>query len=353
MEQRLKPIFFIFVFIVVIAFNIYLFIPFFHIFAFATIIGGSFYPLFNFFNQKNWLNKKKAAALTTLCIVLTVVIPSIYLIAQLSKETLHFYQGVAHDFNKDVIRQAFVGDGFVAKGVDQVLATLEINMTRDEVYHVAVQKAQGYLGGAVKLLNGLLSNTIHLVFEFILMLVAIFALFMSGDKLKDYIFKLSPLPEDQEQKILDRYNQMNYVTLVGNGIGGIIQGVLAGIAFWLCGIPSVFLWTTLMIILAFIPLIGMSIVFIPASIYLFITGKTVSGILLLVWCGAVSLVVENIYKPKFVGDRLSVDGILLLFYIMAGLSVFGTPGLFYGPILCIIFLTVSEIFTSYYLQADN
>lgn len=352
MEQRLKPIFFIFVFMVVIGLNIYLFMPFFHIFAFATIIGGSFYPLFIYFNKKNWLKKKQAAALTTFCIILTVVIPSIYLIGQLSKETLSFYQSVAHDFNKEVIREQFIGDGFVAKGVDQILSTLEINMTRDEVYNIAVQKAQGYLGGAVKLFNGFLSNTIHLIFEFILMLVAIFALFMSGDQLKEFVFKLSPLPSDQEQKILDRYNQMNYVTLVGNGIGGITQGVLAGIAFWICGIPSVFLWTTLMIILAFIPLIGMSIVFIPAGIYLFITGKTISAILLLVWCGAVSLVVENVYKPKFVGDRLSVNGILLLFYIMAGLSVFGTPGLFYGPILCIIFLTISEIFTSYYLQAD-
>lgn len=353
MEKKLKPVFFLFIFGLIIGLNIYLFSPLLHTFAFATIIGGSFYPLFKFLYLKKKLRKEIAAALTTLCILLTVVLPSIYLIGQLSKETLSFYQNITSEMNKEIIKNELVGDGFIAKTVDRGLVLLNVEMTKDEFYKLLVDKARGYIAEILKVFNSIIGNLLNFLFQFILVLVAIYALFISGDKLKDYIFTLSPLPNEQEQKIMDRYNQMNYVTLVGNGIGGIIQGVLAGVAFWLCGIPSVFLWTTIMIILAFIPLVGMSVVFIPASIYLFLIGNTFSAIILLVWCGVVSLVVENIYKPKFVGDRLQVNGILLLFYIIAGLGVFGVPGLFYGPILCISFLTISEIFTTYYLQLED
>jgi predicted PurR-regulated permease PerM len=353
MEKKLKPIFFLFLFIVVIGLNIYLFHTLFHTLAFATIIAGAFYPIFSYLYTVKKIKKNIAALIVTLCVLLTIVLPSIYLIGQLSKESLSFYKSISGEFTKDVVKNHLLGEGTIATSIDSILGTLEVDMTKEELYKSMLEKSRNYFGSFLKVFNSLISDAIKLLFQFIMVLLAIYAIFMTGDQLKEYIFKLSPLPEDQEQKILDRYNQMNYVTLVGNGIGGVIQGVLAGIAFWLCGLPSVFLWTTIMIILAFIPLVGMSFVFIPASLYLILSGKVMTGILLFVWCGIVSLVVENIYKPKFVGDRLQVNGILLLFYIIAGMSVFGAAGLFYGPILCIIFLTISELFTTYYLNEKS
>lgn len=163
------------------------------------------------------------------------------------------------------------------------------------------------------------------------------------------LFKISPLPATDEQNILDKFNQMNFVTMVGNGVGGLIQGSFAGLVFWMAGLSSVFLWTTVMIILAFIPLVGISLITIPATIYLFVTGKTLTAIALIVSTNVVALIVENWFKPKFIGKSVQVDGILVFIYIIAGMSLFGMAGIFYGPLICIIFMTTIEIYLKNYL----
>jgi predicted PurR-regulated permease PerM len=142
---------------------------------------------------------------------------------------------------------------------------------------------------------------------------------------------------------------MNFVTLICNGIGGIIQGLLAGLGLWLVGFESIFLWSTVMVILAFIPLLGISIITIPATIYLYATGKHTAATLFFIYTSVVALIVENWFKPKFMGKRIKVNSLLLLFYIIAGMGTFGMAVIFYGPLVCIIFLTMVEIFQDYYL----
>ena len=149
---------------------------------------------------------------------------------------------------------------------------------------------------------------------------------------------------------MEKFNQMNFVTLVCNGLGGLIQGILAGIGFWFAGIKLIVLWTTIMIILAFIPLLGISIIYIPACIYLAVTGKTITSIALFIYCTLVALVTENWFKPLFIGKRIEISPLLVLFTIIGGMSVFGVGGIFYGPVIAILFLTMVELYHSFYSE---
>ena len=103
-----------------------------------------------------------------------------------------------------------------------------------------------------------------------------------------------------------------------------------------------------MVILAFIPLVGISVVTIPASIYLWIKGRVVASIVLFIFCTAVALWTENIFKPKFIGSKVQVDSLVMLFFIMGGMSLFGMAGIFYGSIVCILLLTMIELYHEKY-----
>jgi len=231
------------------------------------------------------------------------------------------------------------------------LLNIEINLS--DLYERFLTKAQGYSGKVIGTVNSWVSDTLSFIFNFLIMLLASYSIFVDGDKLKEFVFKLSPLPYEQEQMILTKFSQMNYVTLVCNGIGGVIQGILAGIGLWMCGFNAIFLWSTIMVILAFIPLVGISIITIPASLYLIATGKVTSGVLFFCYTGTMALFVENWFKPKFMGKRIKVNSLLLLFYIIAGMGTFGMAGIFYGPLVCIIFLTMVQLFQEYYLPKLN
>lgn len=203
---------------------------------------------------------------------------------------------------------------------------------------------------SIGFINSWVGNLLGMFMKFAVMLVSTYGLLNWGESLKGYMFKLSPLPIEEEELLLKRFNQMNKVTLIVNGIGGIIQGTLAGCAFALAGFQSVFMWSVIMVILAFIPLVGISVVSIPASIYLMVTGHMVTGILLLIFCAIMAFAVENGLKPKLMGTQVKINSILLLLFILGGMGAWGMVGIFYGPVICTMVMTMIDIYHEKYAQ---
>ena len=321
----------------------------FHSLAFAAIIAGTFYPLHNRLKEKFKLNPEITAALTTTIVTFVILIPLVFMLFQVSKEGVNLFGNIKSSLSVSQVKDFFLGDGPVAEFIRKASQALELDIDLSKIYETAMAKLQTYAGKVFGTVNKIVSDVFNFIFQFLIMIVAIFSLFLDGEKMKRFFFDLSPLPDSQEQMILEKFSQMNYVTLVCNGLGGVIQGGLAGIGFWMAGLSSVFLWSTVMVVLAFIPLVGISIVTIPACIYLFAIGKTTAATVLFIYTSVIALVVENWFKPRFMGPRVKVNSLLLLFYIVAGMQTFGMAGIFYGPLLCTIFLAMVELFNEYYL----
>ncbi len=353
MQIKITSIFFLAVFLYILYLLWTLFAPFFGAVIFGGIIAGTFYPLFSKIIEKTKWSKVGAALATCSIITLIIILPSIYITLQLSKETISLYQNFKEALTDRSVHDFLFGEGVIASavrnGADALNLELSIEAIQGKVYGV-VKSLSGIL---FSLLNTWVSNILGFFFNVLIMLLVTYALFTEGDKLKAFFLKLSPLPDDQEELIIDKFNQMNYVTLVCNGLGGLIQGGLAGIGFWMAGLNSVFLWTTIMIILAFIPLVGISVVTIPACIYLWIKGKVMASVLLFFFCLVVSLVTENLFKPRFIGNQIKINSMFVLFTIMGGMSVFGMAGIFYGPLVGIIFLTAVDIYHQNYAPTDE
>ena len=347
----LPQLFFAVVFIILVILNWMLFRPIIHPLIFGAIMAGSFAPL----NHKilGIIPNKRSLSSTITCLIIlfVVILPCIYILLQVSKESIEFYQNIREGLSKDSVNDFLFGEGKAAALLSSVTNFFNIEITLSEIETRLISIIQNASGQLFDFVNGMLGNIISFSLNFILMLLTTYTLLYDGERLKKYILKLSPLPDDQEIKIMQKFNQMNYVTLVCNGIGGIIQGFLAIIAFWLVGIENIFFWFVLMSILAFIPLLGISVITVPASIYLILIGKTWPGILLFIWCSLVGLVVENWFKPKFIGKRIQINSMLVLFYIIGGMSVFGMAGIFYGPLICVVFLTIVEIYHDHYANS--
>lgn len=350
--QTEKPanITFFILFVFFLGLNFFLFYPYFHTLAFAAIISGTCYPAFHWLEEKLKWKRQWTSLLASIIVLLVIIIPLGYIILQVSREVVGLYGRMSGVLSEEAIQDFFFGDGVFAGIFKQGMDLLGIELTREQAIQLALEKLQVYSGIFLKQLNNWVGDTFLMIFHFFVMVFAVYGLFLYGADFKEYVFKLSPLPDDEEEKILSKFNQMNYVTMIGNGVGGVIQGGLAGIAMWALGIPSVFLWTTVMVILAFIPLVGISFVTFPTSIYLMISGEMGAGIFLLIFSVVVSFVVENWFKPKFIGQRVQVNGLLVFFYILAGMSTFGMAGIFYGPLLCIIFITLAELFSDNYMS---
>ncbi|MBT9448185.1 MAG: AI-2E family transporter, partial [Desulfobacterales bacterium] len=150
------------------------------------------------------------------------------------------------------------------------------------------------------------------------------------------------------RELLGKFHEMAGAILVGNGLAGVCQGILGGVAFALFGLSSPFLWGAIMAIMAFLPIVGISVVLAPAAIYLFLKGRITAGILLLIVYVVITIFIEYLLKPKLVGQKVKMHTLLVILSILGGLKVFGILGIIYGPLIVTAFLTLTKMYRTNY-----
>jgi predicted PurR-regulated permease PerM len=190
----------------------------------------------------------------------------------------------------------------------------------------------------------LTTGTAGFLLDLFVMLYAMFFFFRDGPGIIERIFYYMPLSNRDEELLLERLSSVTRATIKGTLVIGIIQGALAGLGFWVAGIDGAAFWGTIMAVLSVVPGIGAALIWVPAVIYLFISGQNLAATLLLAWCAAVVGTIDNILRPALVGKDAKMPDLLILIGTLGGLFLFGPIGFIVGPIVCGLFLTVWDIY---------
>lgn len=326
----------------------YLFFSFLTDFILALLFLSIFNPIYRWLMPRVKNRKWLASLLVSILVVHVVAIPTSFLVGSLSAEAASAYQSSRESLSLEQVEQFLFGDGWFASTAERVtdMAGLEYTpaSVKDQLAKIA--------GPVTSFLNDqiqkILGNVFSVIYHFIIMILILFYLFIDGERLKSFAFLLSPLPQEEEELIATQFKNVGRATLFGNGVGSLIQGVLGGFAMAMAGLPSPVLWGSVMTIFAFLPLVGISIVVIPAAIYLVAIGKIVAAIIFVAFCTAMGLFVENVVKTKLIGDQMRMHNLLIFMSILGGLSVFGIIGILYGPLVVTLFLTFVELYQRHY-----
>ncbi|MBK9236849.1 MAG: AI-2E family transporter [Rhodoferax sp.] len=139
-----------------------------------------------------------------------------------------------------------------------------------------------------------------------------------------------------------------YVNAVGNTtravvygivLTAIVQGLVAGLGYWVAGLPAPATLAAVTVLIALIPF-GTPVVWGSAGLWLLFTGQTTAGIGLLLWGVLVVSWVDNIVRPMLLSRASNIPFILALFGVLGGLAAFGLVGLFLGPVILAVALAV-------------
>ncbi len=316
-------------------------------FIFALVFTAFTLPLYQRllrFLKRPWL----ASISVCLVIVLVVALPGAALLTSLSAEAANAFNSTKSAVSPEKLEAFLFGDQPLARSLRRGADLIGIEYTPEAVLHAA-----GNLAGAVgkfvyAQINRLLANVFASIFHFLMILILVFYLLVDGPKLKDFVFRLSPLPDDEEHLLAQKFANVSRGILLGNGIGSVLQGIVGGIGMMLAGLPSPILWGTVMTITAFLPLVGISVVTIPATLYLIIEQRYLTAVLFFVGTGLASLFLENVIKTKLIGDHVQMHSMLIFLSILGGISSFGVLGILYGPLIVALFLTLVELYQRRY-----
>lgn len=183
-------------------------------------------------------------------------------------------------------------------------------------------------------------SAFSLLLTLLFMLIALFFTYRDGE-----IFA-AQLDRIGERILPHRWERISRIvpatissTVTGMTLIAIGEGIVLGIAYWVAGVPSP---VTLGAITGFMALIpgGAPLSFTLVSIYLVASGSPIAGLALFVWGSVELFIVDKTLRPRLVGGPIKLPFLPTFFGLIGGVKTMGLLGLFIGPVLMAILVSI-------------
>jgi len=313
-----------------------IFRPFFVPIGWAIVFAIVLYPVHNFFLKYLRVGSLSAVLILILILVMTLG-PLSYVSYQLAVEV----QNVSFEHATEEIVGVF-NHPRIQPLVERILSVFSITEAEFKASIVGnlTKLGKNMLG----LAGGRISDVITGAFDFVLMAFTLFFLLKDGPKFLEKLRDYMPFPEHEKKQLTKQIKDVVVSTIYGGVIVALVQGLIGVIAFAVVGIRAPVLWGMAMSITSFIPIAGCALVWVPATLYLFIKGLTTQAIILAAIGVFAISAVDNVLRPIIIRGRVSMPLVLVFFSVFGGIQVFGLLGLVLGPLVVAVFVSVIGIF---------
>ena len=298
----------------------------------AGILTYVLFPIYRFILLKT-RHPGLASGLSVVLALLVMILPAVYLVSELVNQVSGAYETLQADWLQQV------GDYLSGITNGRVDFKEMLDSTLEQVRQSIVALAPNVLGSLSELLLGL----------FIMFFVMFYG-FREGQSFILYLKNHLPLESNLKDSLFDEVRKITQAVLYGQVLTAVIQGSLGGLALLVFGVPNALFWGAIMIITAFIPLLGTPIVWVPAGVGLILDGNVTRGILLLAFGATVVMNIDNFLRPRLVSNRSNVHPVLILIGVLGGLRVFGFIGMLVGPLILAILVALTKFYEQYYMQ---
>jgi predicted PurR-regulated permease PerM len=302
----------------------------------AFILAIAFHPVQTFIS-KYLRNHTFAALISTLLVILVIIVPTILIGVAITGELTDLYQSLGERSAEEGGWTAYLLHvlekplGWLGKYVD--LSTFDLR----KAVLGRIQEASAYL---VSFAAGAVGNISSLVLNSVISFFTLFYLFKEGRHLRRRASAILPLTDVQIEKLFTGISSTITASIYGTLAVAFAQGLLTSLAFWGLGLPSPILWGVVTMIFSLIPMVGSGIIWLPASIYLLASGHIGKGIFLLAFGAGVISLVDNFLRPYVMSGQVKLPTLLLFFALLGGVQQFGIIGLFVGPIVLAVTVTL-------------
>jgi len=313
--------------------------PFLRPLTLAAVIALGCYPLHAWL-LKHIRRKDGTALLTTLIVFLGVAMPAFVLTYLLGGEISHIARHISDQSTREGGFMAYVQHGqerlvlWAGQYVD--VDQLRIRQRMSEL----PEKASGFL---LSMGSSIAGSAINGITSGILTFVFLFFFFRDGLQWREELAEALPLRREKVERLYKAIYSSVVGTLYGLVGVALAQGLLTGLGLRIAGIDNFLMLGMLAAVCSVIPVVGTSLVWGPAAVYLLVTGHLGWAIFLLIWGALVVSMADNIIRPLVLKGRMQLHIVWLLFAILGGLLTFGFVGLFLGPVIFSLLATLLPI----------
>lgn len=276
---------------------------------------------------------KKVALLLTLGVVLLVVLPIGIFI------TMGVRQGiqVGKDLSESGVSYSGITEQITHWPIFQSLG-FEPDAIAVDLQQWAESLGKVILGAVL----GIASHLPSIAFQLTLMALSCFFFLVDGPKFLDWARGKIPMDRDVQKRLArsfqDTSDSVIWATLAASGAQALVMLIL----FFALGVPAKLLAAGATFFLAWIPMVGSSPVWILGALYLLLKGSIVKVVILVV-AGLSMGILDNFVRASVLRGRSEMHPLVSLVAIFGGIEMFGVMGVFLGPIIASIVISLLDV----------
>lgn len=303
----------------------------------AAAIASLAFGLFRRIARRLGGRRKLAAVVTVFALFLGIFVPlgtlAGVLIQRAVVETAAVASEVRHD--GEPLHRLATKLGPVGRPFERLARQVQprIASTIPTIAQRAAQAAAAVGGAIVQLVTGSF-----------LLAIGLYYFFLDGEGWRERLIRLMPLPAAEVKLFLDQFRRVSLAVLLGNLGTAVGQGAVATVGYVLFGAPLPVLWGIVTIVAALVPLVGSALIWVPLSIVLALQHGVWRGIGLAAFGVLAIGGIDNLLRPLLTRRGLRMHPFLSFVAIFGGVATYGFPGLFLGPLVIALAVTVIDLY---------
>lgn len=331
----------VFILILLMTGFVYMMRPFLVPVVLATILVVLFYPIYARLTAKLRINTKLSALFTALLVFFVLILPSALVATILIDQT---YALIGALNLKETFSQLFTNNIYVLY-VEPYLSEFEQRFqVKIDVFGLLTQLGKQVAQTVYSFSPQVLLGTATFIFDFFLMMVSVYFLFLEGPRLLKVAFDLSPLRETHERRLTRKIKDTIDASVHGYLLTSLIQGAIATAIFASVGLPTYMVLGTLTFFMSMVPIVGAAGVWVPVCIWFLLQGET-SHFLIVILLGAPLISgIDNFIKPIIIQGKTKIHPLLIFFSLLGGITLFGPLGILFGPVVTALLIATINIY---------
>lgn len=302
----------------------------------AFIIAYVSWPLYGRLRHQLKGRANLSAGVMTMIIASIALLMVFWLVAMLHDEVSDAYQALVSNYSQQPyhLPEAVNKIGWLA---DYLRPWVErLNHDRTGLMLQVASSAKQWLGHFAQFLGGVGQYVLNLG----VVLVTVFFCFRDGDAaVRELRLGVIHFLGEYQNIYLQAVGDTIRAVVYGQVLAAMGQGLLAGIGYAVAGVEAPVLFGVITALLAVVPM-GATLVWVPIGLSLLLADQVFAGVSLLIWGFVAVSTVDNIIRPLVISGTSQAPFLVVMFGVFGGLAAFGPVGLFLGPVILSVSLSV-------------
>ena len=313
----------------------------------AVVLAIAFHPLFTYLRRFCGSNSRAALA-TVVLLIVAVVVPLTAIATVLTQEIYGLVETVSKQSQQSG-SFALLLESWMDRAVALASPVVQIS-AEDAKAHLAdaLHKARLIvLTGA----GGLLGDVFSLAIQTLVVMVLVYFLLRDGRAILQRVTRFVLLDHQRTERLLQSVTGTIQASMNGILTIAVSEAILMGIALAMLGVPGAVLWGAVTLFASLVPMVGTSLVWLPAAVYLFVTAGWVKAAAIVVFGIVVMGGIDNFVRPLLMKGKVELPSLVLLFALVGGTKLFGMIGLFAGPVILGVTVALLDMVESDFVKA--